>query len=356
LTEAENLAAGLGDEARLARVHLLMGRVHYVLGQLREAISYFQKVLAVAPKFGDPELMALPGAVIGRVLVAQGQFAKAHQLLERSVPLLEANKNHHEVWYARLYRGVARACLGDYAAGAAELDLVLKMAQASRNQNAEAMAHTALAITHNVAGKYPEAKAAAQAILAVAEKTSDTVFIIGSNSFMAWALTGLGEHQRALEYWAAADKARQLWGGTVLIHEWFTANESNTLLGAGDIPGALKKGEEALGLAKAAGSIIGEAMSESAIGNALAAGLTPDHKNAEVHLARSLSLLESIGAKFDLARVSLALGRVRMGRKDWEGASEMLQRAADLACQGALPLEEAEARELLKEMETPRLH
>ena len=63
LTEAENLASSLADGARVARVQLWIGRVHYLAGRLPEAISYFQKVLAVAPKFGDPELMALPGAV-----------------------------------------------------------------------------------------------------------------------------------------------------------------------------------------------------------------------------------------------------------------------------------------------------
>ena len=355
LTEAENLAAALADETRLARVQLWIGRVHYLANRLPEAIAYFQKVLAVAPEFGDPELLALPGAVIGRVLVVQGQFAKAHQLLERSIPLLEATKNRHEMLFACVYRGVSRTCLGDYAAGAAELDQVLTMAQASRNQNAEAMVQTALAMTRLVAGKYPEAMEAAQAALTVAEKSGDTMFCYSSNSFMAWALTGLGEHRRALEHWAAAHKALRSLGGRILFTDWWVAIESGTLLGAGDIPAALKKGEEALAMAKATGSIIAEALSESAIGNALAAGPTPDHENAEAHLARSLSLLESIGAKFDLARVSLALGRVRNGRKDWPGASELLQQAAALASQCSLHLEEAQARDLLQEIETPRV-
>jgi class 3 adenylate cyclase/tetratricopeptide (TPR) repeat protein len=354
LTEAENMASSLADEARLARVQLWIGRVHYLAGRLPEAIAYFQKVLAVAPKFGDPELMALPGAVIGRVLVLQGQFAKAHQLLERTVPLLEATQNRHELLFACLYRGVTRVFLGDYAAGSAELDQVLKMAQASRNQNAETMAHTALAMARVVAGKYHEAMGAAQAALAVAEKSGDTMFCYSSNSFMAWALTGLGEHQRALEHWSAAHIAARPLGGRLLLGEWLAAIESDTLLGAGDIPAALKKGEEALAIAKAAGSLIAEALSESAIGNALAAGPTPDHKNAEAHLARSLSLLESVGAKFDLARVSLALGRVRIGRKDWEGASKLLRQASSLASHCSLPMEEAEARDLLKEIETAR--
>ena len=106
---------------------------------------------------------------------------------------------------------------------------------------------------------------------------------------------------------------------------------------------------------KAAGSLIAEALSESAIGNALAAGPTPDHKNAEAHLVRSLSLLESLGAKFDLARVSLALGRVRIGRQDCEGASQLLRQAASLASQCSLPMEEAKARDLLQEIETARV-
>jgi tetratricopeptide (TPR) repeat protein len=354
LTEAENLASVLADEARLARVQLWIGRVHYLAGRLPEAIAYFQKVLAVAPKFGDPELMALPGAVIGRVLVLQGQFIKAYQLLDRTIPLLEATKNRHELLFACLYRGVTRVFLGNYAAGCAELDQVLKMAQASRNLNAETMAHTAFAMANVVAGKYPEAMGAAQAALAVSEKSGDSMFCYSSNSFMAWALTGLGEHQRALKHWSAAHEAARPLGGRLLLGEWLAAIESHTLLGAGDIPAALKKGEEALGIAKAAGSVIAEALSESAIGNALAAGPTPDPEHAEAHLAKSLSLLENIGAKFDLARVSLALGRIRLGRKDWEGAAEMLRQASSLASQCSLPREKAEARDLLQELENAR--
>ena len=305
----------------------------------------------MAPKFGDPELMALPGAVIGRVLILQGQFAKAFQLLDRSAPLLEAMQNRHEFLFACLYRAVARVFLGDYAAGAAEIDQVLKIAQASRNQNAESMVYTAQAMSRVTAGKYQEAMEAAQASLAVAEKSGDTMFRYSSNSFMAWALTGLGEYQRALEHWSAAHEAARPLGGRLLLGEWLAAIESDTLLKAGDIPAALTKGEEALAIAKAAGSIIAEALSESAIGNACAAGPTPDYEKAEAHLAKSLSLLESISAKFHLARVSLALGRVRLRRKDWEGAAQMLQQASSLASQCPLPLEEAQARDLLREME-----
>jgi tetratricopeptide (TPR) repeat protein len=207
-------------------------------------------------------------------------------------------------------------------------------------------------MTRLVAGKYPEAMGAAQALLAVAEKSGEIIFCVAGNSFVAWSLTGLGEHQRALEHWSAAHEAARPLGGRHMFSEYIAASESDTLLGAGDIPAALEKGEEALAMAKAAGSLIAEALSESAIGNALAAGPTPDLKNVEAHLARSLSLLESIGAKFDLARVALALGQVRIERKDWEGASKLLRQASSLASQCSLHMEEAKARDLLKGIET----
>jgi len=356
LTEADKVALALGDQLRMARVHLWIGRVHYLAGRLREAISYFQKVLAVAPQFDDPDLLALPGAVIGRVFILQGRFANARRLFDQAIPLLEAAKNYHEVLFAGLYRAVALVCLGDYPGGADELDRILKMAQATQNQNAETMVYTAIAMIRLVAGKYSEAMEAAQAALAISEKTGDSMFCYSSNSFMAWALTGLGEYLRAMEHWSAAHKAALPLGGRLLLGEWLAAIESDTFLRAGDIPAALKKGEEALAISKAAGSVIAEALSEGAIGNALAAGVTPDYGNGEAHLERSLALLESIGARFDLVRVYLALGKVRMAMQDWEGASKILRQAHSLASECSLQMEEATAQDLLKEIEGSQVH
>jgi len=355
LAEAENLASSLGDEARLARIRLWTGRVHYVAGRLSEAISHFQKVLAMAPAYGDPESMALPGAVIGRALAAQGRFSEGRDLLEKAIPLLDAAEHRHERLFACLYHGTCRACQGDYAGGAAELHQVVQTARAGRNQNVEGLAHSLAALIRLVAGKYEEAIEAARVALEVAEQSGDAVYRYSSNSFMAWALTGLGEYEHALEHWSAAHRAVRPLGGHLLLGEWFAAIESGTLLASGDAFPALKKGEDALAAAKAVGSLIAEALAESAIGNALAAGPEPDYEHAETHLARGLSLLESIGARYDFARVSLALGQVRIARKDWDGASRALQQAASAASQCALHTEEAKARDLLKEIETARL-
>jgi len=347
LAEAETTALSLNDPARVARTQLWIGRAHYLAGRSREAIGYFQKVLAVAPKLGDPELLALPGAVIGRVLFMQGHFTKSLQLLDQAVPLLEAMKNRHEALFAYIYRAGARTCLGNYEAGLAELSGVLKAAQASRNQNAETMAHTALAMIRLIAGRYAEAIEDAHQALAVAEKSGDAMFRYSSNSFMAWGLTGIGDYEGALRHWAAAHEAAKPLGGRLLLGEWLAGIESETLLESGDLDSALKRGEEALAIAKAAGSVIAEALAERAIGRVLAGSPPPRCNEADAHLAKGVSLMEGIGAKFDLARTSLAQGQARIARGDHSGAAESLQRALALSGECGLGREEEIARNLL---------
>ena len=140
------MAASLADEERTVRVQLWIGRVHYLAGRLPEAISYFQKVLTVAPKFGDPELMALPGAVIGRVLLLQGQFAKAHRFLDRTVPLLEATKNRHELLLRLLVPRGFPVLLAITPPEPLNSTRSWKWPRQAAIENAETMAHTAHAI------------------------------------------------------------------------------------------------------------------------------------------------------------------------------------------------------------------
>ena len=89
LAEAEAAAQSLEDPLRLARVQLLIGRAHYGAGALRQAIEYFQKLLELAPAFRDPELMAVPGCVLGVTLAVQGRFKESLQLLDEAIPNLE---------------------------------------------------------------------------------------------------------------------------------------------------------------------------------------------------------------------------------------------------------------------------
>jgi class 3 adenylate cyclase/tetratricopeptide (TPR) repeat protein len=351
LLEAETIAQSLDDPVRLGLVQLWIGRAHYYGGKLREAIGYFQKVLAVAPMLGDPELMALPGAVIGRVLFMQGQFKKSQQLLDQAIPLLEKAQNHHEMLFAYIYRGGARTCLGDFAAGLSDLHGALEIARTSRDQNAEAMALTGLAMIQNVAGKYVESIASAHLALKVAEKTGDAMFRYSTNSFVAWGMTGLGSASEALKYWTAAHEAAKPLGGKLLLGEWLAAIEAESLLEAGNLEAASQRAEEAVDLAKVAGSIIAEALAARARGRVALA--TPQHEaEAADHLGKSSTLLEKIGAKYDLVRALLYQGKAQIACSDPAAASVTLEKAASLADECQLVVEGSTARALIAEIGT----
>ena len=349
LLEAESVAQSLDDPVRLGRIQLWIGRAHYYGGGLREAIGYFQKVLAVAPMLGDPELLALPGAVIGRVLFMQGQFKKSQQLLDQAIPLLEAANNRHEMLFAYMYRGSARACLGDYSDGLSDLNGALGIARLSQDQNAEAMAHTGLALIHLVAGKYADGMESAQTALAVAEKSGDAMFRYSTNSFVAWGLAALGNFAESLKHWSDAREAAKPLGGRLLLGEWFAAIEAETWLQSGDTTAALNKAEEALTLAKVAGSAIAEALAERALGRTLTT--IPDRVGeAAAHLAKSSLLLEKIGAKYDLARATLAQAKAQLACSDRNGATRTLKKAVSLTHECNLEAEESAARALLTEL------
>ncbi len=351
LLEAETVAQSLGDPVRVGLVQLWIGRAHYYGGGLREAIGYFQKVLAIAPMLGDPDLMALPGAVIGRVLYMQGQFEKSQQLLDQAIPLLEKAQNYHEMLFAYIFRGGARTCLGDYAAGLSDLQGALQIARTSRDQNAEAMALTGLAMIQHVAGKHVEGIASAHLALKVAEKTGDAMFRYSTNSFIAWGMAALGSSAEALKYWAAAHEAAKPLGGKLLLGEWLAAIEAESLLEAGNVQGASQRAEEALCLAKVAGSVIAEALAERAIGRISLA--TPQSEGeAAAHLGKSSALLEKIGAKYDLARALLYQAKAQIACSDPSGASKTLKKAASLAEECQLGAEETSARALMAELGT----
>jgi class 3 adenylate cyclase/tetratricopeptide (TPR) repeat protein len=345
LLEAEKVAEHLQDPLQLARVQLWIGRAHYYAGKLKEAIGYFQKVLGSVPTLEDPELAALPGAVIGRVLFMQGKFRESLQLLDRAIPLLESAKSRHEMLFAFIYRGGARTCLGNYAAGMSDLNGALEIARASRDQNAEAMAQTGLAMIHLEAGEYAEGIICARKALEVAEKSGDAMFRYSTNSFLAWGTFGLGNAEESLPYWTAAAEAAKPLGGRLLLGEWFAALEAESLVEAGQHAEGLKRAQQALELSRNAGSVIGEALAERALGRALTA--LNETKEALEHIQKSLDICEAIGAKFEVVRALLAQARVFLAEDKKDEAAALLWKAVPLSRESQLEREGQIAETLL---------
>ena len=350
LAEAEEAAKSLQDPLRLALVQLMIGRAHYGAGALREAIDYFQKVLAVAPSLNNPQLTAVPGCVLGVTLAVQGRFKESLHLLDEALPHLEVAKEHHEILLAYSYRGCALTCLGRHADGTADINYALELASSRNNRNAMCMAHCSLAFTRVVAGEYADGVASARQLLEIAERTGAEFFRYGSNALIAWGTFRLGRPEEASAYWAAAHQIASALGTRLFFAEWFGAIEAESVLNCGDPVAGLRKAEEALVLSRGAGSVIGEALSECVIGQALAAS-TSGCRDAFIHIAKGRELLETIGAKYDLARALLAEAQIHLRCDDHAQAKIAAEQAAAIAHECKLEREESLARSITRNLE-----
>ena len=350
LAEAEAAAQSLHDPLRLARVQLLTGRAHYGGGNLREAIDYFQRVLALAPGLGDPGLLATPGCVLGVTFAVQGRFRESLRLLDQTIPLLKAAKDNHEMLLAYSYRGCALTCLGRFADGLADMNKALEAACSANDRNGMAMAHCALAFSRLIAGEYAEGMESSRRLLEISEKTGADVFRYGSNSMLAWGAFRLNQPDEARHYWNAAYEIAKALGGRIFFAEWFGAVEAEFVVKCGDPVEGLRRAEEALVLSRNAGSVIGEGLAECTIGEALAA-TRRQCDEAYSHLTRGREILEGIGAEYDLARAVLTEAQVRAACGDRSGAKVAVEKAATLLHSCRLELEEATARKLADKLQ-----
>ena len=131
----------------------------------------------------------------------------------------------------------------------------------------------------------------------------------------------------------------------------FGAIEAESVLNCGDPVAGLRKAEEALALSRGAGSVIGEALSECVIGQALAAS-TSGCRDAFIHIAKGRQLLETIGAKYDLARALLAEAQIHLRCDDHAQAIVAAERAAAIAHECKLEREESLARSIARNLES----
>jgi class 3 adenylate cyclase/tetratricopeptide (TPR) repeat protein len=349
LLEAEKIAQLLNDQVEVARIQLWIGRVYYYGGKLKEAVAYFRKVLLVTPHPEDSEFASLLGAVLGRALMMQGRFRESVQTLNEAVALLEREKNRHELLFAYVARAIAQTCLGHYAAGLSGLNRTLELAASSHDQNGEVIAHTALAFVQVLAGEYREGIASAQEALAVAEKSGDTYFRYAANAFIAWGTFGLGKAHESLPYWKLAREAAKVFGGRLLLGEWFAAVEAESLIEAIDPATGLHRAQEALELSQDSESIIGEALAERAIGRALAAG-KQGPREALPHLIRSVEICDRIGARLELVRSLLAEGAAHLACDNRTRAATVLTQGMAIARECQLEEEESIAQNLLAKL------
>jgi tetratricopeptide (TPR) repeat protein len=352
LLEAESLlkelpdpdGAANADQYRLARVHYWMGRIQYIRSQPREAIAYYQQVLAVAHSMGDPELVAIPSSFIGQALVVQGHFNKAEPLLRQAIEPLEHMDNLPEWIRAASFHGICLAARGDYAEGLAEVQLALARAKAANFLGGIAISNIYLAFMYLLGQDYARMLDASLIVIETAQQTGDRMFVYLGYGFSAWAEGRMGRAESARKRMTQSQEIERSIGGQLLLTDLFAAADAELYLLSGNAEEALKLVEEAVKYAQTVGGHIAEGIAQRVWGQALVTVDPSRWEDAQAHLDTSVRLLEGGEACIVAAHTHMVWGQLCLDRGYVAAAREHLTRAA----------EQYEASGLIEALETTK--
>ena len=268
----------------------------------------------------------MPSAVIGRVVGVQGHFGKSSALLTQAIPLFEKEANWPEWIWATGFFGLSQAARGQTVEAVATGRSALARAEATNYPTAIVAGHILLSGIFMLSGDAEQMLQAGRRALAVAEQAQERLYACLAGYICGWAEGRLGQHQAAMTSIAQAKALGESLGGRILLIDWFAAAEAEVALSAGQVADAAARAEAAVRVAQAAGGIFAEGLAHRIWGQALAALGSP--AEAEEHLGRSVTLLETGECLVEVARTHAAWGLYLRDRDQPLAALEHLEQAA----------------------------
>jgi hypothetical protein len=224
--------------------------------------------------------------------------------------------------------GVVLAAHGDYVAGLAQGQHALARAVEAKNPRAIGWSQTSLAQIYWHGGDMPRVLEASRAGMQVAEQAGDRVNVFVGAIFAGWAESRLAQHEAAAAHFAEAKSLAELLGGKLAMSDRLAVAQAEMALDRNNLNEALTLAEQAVAQAQAIGSIFSEGMAQRVWGQGFTR-LEPAHwKEAEEHLAASLSAFEAGEARLEAARTHVAWGQVLQARGNNSAARVHFEQAA----------------------------
>jgi tetratricopeptide (TPR) repeat protein len=138
LREAEGLAKSLDDSARLARVFSFMTQYFRLMGDLDRAVESAEQALALAEQLQDLPLWIVANTYLGSAYDGRGEYAKAIEVLRKSVASLPGTSTRQDLGvaglvpvFSRIYLVYCLAEIGDFREGLAHGAEGLRLAEAA---------------------------------------------------------------------------------------------------------------------------------------------------------------------------------------------------------------------------------
>ena len=347
LGEAEALARGLDDRARLGWVLARMSLVLRVTGDHDGAMAAGRQALALAAELGESALQVQASYHLGMAYQAIGDFGRAAELLRWSVEAADRESGtpstdvriRSQAWLA-----LTLSVLGAFAEGRRHGEEALRLATLEGRGLTPIVAHGCLGQLYLAQGDLEHAIRVLEPGLALCRASGNRNWLrpIGAGLGSAYALQGRLAEGRMLLEEAIMEDIRT---GALQDHASRVAwlSEVCRLVEHGEE--AWQHARQALDLARQHKERANEARALHQLGVVQAYADPPDAEQAETHYQQALALAEELGMRPLIAHCYLGLGRLYRQTGRAAQARPALSAAIDLyrAMDMTLWLPQAEA-------------
>lgn len=336
LREAETLAAKLDDQRRLGLITAYLADYHRLVGNEEHAIAAGRRSLGIAEARSDFTLQIVARTYLAQTYYGIGNYREAGDLFRQNIEGISADQVHEQFLLAQLPAVHSRtwfaACLaelGQFTTGLTHGEEAVRIAESAKHAASLTGAYVGLGTVHFRKGDFLRA-------IPALERGLENCRIWNIRLWLPWLTSSLGlaygfTHQldkglplleHAVELAASMRRVGAQAARIAMLGEGY--------LLAGRVEDAVRRAEQALGLARHHRERGNEAYALLLMGETLSRRLPGSAAQAEAHLRESIALSGELGMRPLTGLGRLALGKLLAAVDNARQAREHLEAAGSL--------------------------
>lgn len=333
----------IGDKNRLAEYYFKMGFYYSVMGDIEDSNKYLTKTIELAKVIKNERVIALATARQGYNYWYQGEFKKAIPIIRKGIKILEKLGDHY--WLARSYQPLG-ACywqMGDWNNSINYMQKLLKKSEEVSDNNLMVLALWSASMPHIDKGEWDIAINYCERCL---EMSPAPVFAAFAKTFLGIAYYKGGQLKKGIDCMEKAINESKSFG--LSQQEVVCAVRlGEAYLSIGERDRALEIIKSALEVSNKSGFMHWKGMALRVLGEIY--GVSEFHK-ARKYIEDSINILKKIGAKNELAKSYLSLGKLYKEKGERVKAKKCITQALNLFEKLGTLHEPEKAREVLKDL------
>ncbi len=311
-----------------------ISRIYRAKGDVEAARAFLNRGMTLFKAAGDEKGVAACLGDLGELAGRQGSYDRAFKLVNEALDLQRKLENKPSIGVCLHRLGHIEAARASYTQAERYLEEALALRREINDMGGTAQTLSALAFVLFNRGDLDAAITRWEAALGLSEAVGDRRMVAIINNNLGEALRSQGKLDLSMQYFKSCEEVVTALDDR-LLHSEVTRNMGILAQKMGDLVSARQYLDTALDLAKSISNREREGLAHRALGE-LESTTMWDTSNvggedkAEVSFGKALSIFESTGNAYEMARTLHSLGNRRLERGDIKGGKEILEKAKNL--------------------------